>query len=83
MQRPPHEGEVARDECGDNRRNADRRDVEEPLQLFQLPVHRHVCPYVVSGFSPDRGSKRSVIPPSAWVSSLGITHTLFASPCAI
>ena len=49
----------------------------------QLPVHRQVRPYVVPDLSPDRGSRRSEMPPSACVSSLGITHTLFASPCAI
>src|SRR5262249_39032405 len=83
MQRPPRKREVARDESSHDRCHADQRDVEEPLQLFQLPGHRPVCAYVAPGFPPDRASNRSATPPSACVSSLGITHTLFASPCAI
>jgi hypothetical protein len=43
---------VARDERSDDRCDADEGDVEEPLQLFQLPDHRQVCTHVVPEFSP-------------------------------
>ena len=60
------------------------QDVEEALrEERQLPGHRQPHPHVVSDFSPDRGSTRSEMTPRAFVISLGITQTLFASPCAI
>ena len=37
----------------------------------------------IASFSSDRGRTALKCRPSAWVSSLGITQTLFASPWAI
>ena len=37
MQRPPCDRKVACNERSDDRCDTDQRDVEEPLQLFQLP----------------------------------------------
>src|SRR5262249_6489474 len=83
MQRPPRTREMPGDEPGDRERNNDEERVEKTFGREQLPLYRQNGPYVVSEFSPARGSIRSEMPPSARVSSLGMTHTLFASPCAI
>ena len=52
MQRPPREGEVARDECGDNRRNADREMLRSRFSWSNYRYIGSVCPYVVSEFLP-------------------------------
>ena len=83
MQRPAGVCEVARDEPGHDQGGKHEQDVEKAFQRGQPPIYRQVCPYLVAESSPDGGSRRSERPPSALVSSLGITHTLLASPCAI
>jgi len=75
--------EVARDQPGQDHGGNHEHDVDETLQKGQLPIYRQVCPYVVAESSLAGGRSRSERPPSARVSSLGITQTLFASPCAI
>jgi len=84
MERPARPREMAHDESRHHESREDEADVEETLQKEgQLPGHRQLRPYVVSESSLTWGSKRSEMPPSAFVSSLGITHTLFESPWAI
>src|SRR5205823_14310888 len=82
VKRPAGVREVPHHERNDDHGGGDEQDVEEALQREQLPVYRQRGPHVVAEFS-DGGRIRSEIPPSARVSSLGITQTLFASPCAI
>ncbi len=84
MERPARPREVAHDESRHHESREDEDGVEKTLQREgQLPGHRQLRPYVVSESSLAWGSSRSEMPPSAFVSSLGITHTLFASPWAI
>ena len=88
MERPAAMGEMARDECGHHESDQHKAGVEEALErqglkrLSAAPPPTRI-PHFVASLSSACVSSRSLIPPSAEVSSLGITHTLLASPWAI
>ncbi len=88
VERPAAVGEMARDERGHHESDQHEAGIEEALERQGLkrlsaaaPPTR--IPHFVASLSSACGRSRSLIPPSADVSSLGITHTLLASPWAI